>query len=49
MYIYRAFIDALSAHMIHVNLNLTFYANVEHSPTKIIYMKYYTEKQTHTH
>ena len=40
MYIYHALINALSAHMIHINLNI-FYTNVEHSPTKTIYIKYY--------
>ena len=41
MYIYHALIDALSAHMIHVNLNMIFYTHVEHSPTKTIYIEYY--------
>ena len=54
MYIYHALINALSAHMIHMNLNMLFYTHVEHSPTKTIYIKYYTNKQknalqTHTH
>ncbi len=40
MYIYHALINALSAHMIHVNLNMIFYTHVEHSPTKTIYIKY---------
>ena len=45
--------------MIHINLNMIFYTHVEHSPTKTIYMKYYTTTttkynkknalQTHTH
>ena len=48
MYIYHALINALSAG-IHVNLNIIFYTHVEHSPTKTIYIKYYTEKHTHTH
>ena len=48
MYIYHVLINPLSAHMIHINLNMIFYTHVEHSPTKTIYMKYYTEKQTHT-
>ena len=63
MYIYHAFINTLSthmihinlntifythAHMIHINLNTIFYTHVEHSPTKTIYIKYYTEKQTNT-
>ena len=43
MYIYHALINALSAHMIHINLNMIFYTHVEHSPTKTIYMKYYTD------
>ena len=34
MYIYHALINALSAHMIHINLNMIFYTHVEHSPTK---------------
>ena len=38
IYIYHALINALSAHMIHVNLNMIFYTHVEHSPTKTIYM-----------
>ena len=39
MYIYHALINALSAHMIHINLNKIFYTHVEHSPTKIIYIR----------
>ena len=55
MYIYYALINALSAHMIHINLNMIFYPHVEHSPTKTItlsiYQKTRTQKapQTHTH
>ena len=45
MYIYHALINALSAHMIHINLNMILYTHVEHSPTKTIYIKYYTTKQ----
>ena len=41
MYIYHALINALSAHMIHINLNVTFYTHVKHSPTKTVYIKYY--------
>ena len=55
MYIYHALINALSAHMIHINLNIIFYTHVEHSHTKTIYIKYYKKKippkyalQTHT-
>ena len=45
MYIYYALINALSAHMIHINLNMIFYTHVKHSPTKTIYIKYYFKKQ----
>ena len=41
MCIYHALINALSSHMIHINLNMIFYTHVEHSPTKTIYIKYY--------
>ena len=41
MYIYHVLINALSAHMIHNNLNMIFYTHVKHSPTKTIYIKYY--------
>ena len=40
-YIYHALINALSAHMIHIILNMIFYTHVKHSPTKTIYIKYY--------
>ena len=59
MYIYHALINALSVHMIHINLNMIFYTHVKHSPTKTIYIKYYKQilkdnlkthyKHTHTH
>ena len=39
MYIYHALSNALSAHMIHINLSMIFYTHVEHSPTKTIYIK----------
>ena len=48
MYIYHVVINAQSAHTIHINVNMIFYAHVEHSPTETIYIKYYTEKQTNT-
>ena len=52
---YHVLINALSAHMIHINLNMIFYTHVEHSPAKTVYIKYYTKTknknalQTHTH
>ena len=52
MYIWHALINALSAHMIHINLNMIFYTHVEHSPTKTNYIKYTKNKNalhTHTH
>ena len=54
-YIYHALINALSAHMIHINL---YYTHVEHSSTKTIYIiiiknyikkKHYKQTNTHTH
>ena len=49
VYIYHALINTLTTHMIHINLNMIFCAHVEHSPTKTIYIKHYTETHTHTH
>ena len=56
MYIYHALINALSAHTIHINLNMIFCTHVEHSRSKTIYIKYYTKTkqtkialQTHAH
>ena len=34
MYTYRALINALSVHAIHINLNMIFYTHVKHSPIK---------------
>ena len=34
MYIYHALINAMSAHMLHINLNMILYTHVEHSPAK---------------
>ena len=48
MYIYHALISALSAHMIHINLNEIFYTHVWHSPTKTICITYYMETHTHS-
>ena len=45
MYIYHALINALSTHMIHINLNVIFYTHVKHSPTKTIYIKYYLKNK----
>ena len=36
MYIYHALIDAVSAHIIHINLNTIFYMYLKDSPTKTI-------------
>ena len=49
MYIYHALINALSAHMIHISLNMIFYTHVEHSPTKTIYKKKQKKKKSTTH
>ena len=49
MYIYHALINALSAHMIHINLQTILCTHVENRATKTTYVKYYMEKQTHKH
>ena len=49
MYIYHVFINTLNAHIILINLNMIFYTYVEHTPTKTIYIKDYTETHTYTH
>ena len=49
MYIYHVLINALGAHMIHINLNTIFYTHVEHSPTKTIYIKDYMTTHAHAH
>ena len=48
MYIYHALINALSTHMIHVNLNMIFYTHVEHSLAKKYYMEKHTDAQART-
>ena len=48
MYIYHALINALSAHMIHINLNTIFCTHIAHSPTQTIYLRYYGNTHTHT-
>ena len=49
MYIYHALINALSANMIHINLNVIFYPHVEHGPTITTFMCeiFYASEQTH--
>ena len=42
-------INALSAHMIHINVSTIFYTHIEHSPTRTTYIRYYMETHTHTH
>ena len=49
MYVYHALINALSAHTIHINLNMIFSTHVEHSPTETISIRYYMETHAHTH
>ena len=48
MYIYHALFNALSTHIIHINLKIILFTHAEHSPTKTIYIKYYMETHTHT-
>ena len=49
MYIYHALINTLSAHIIHINLNMICYTHVEHSPTKTTDTKQGTERQPPPH
>jgi len=35
MFIYHVLISALSAHVIHINLDMMCYTHVEHSPTNL--------------
>ena len=45
MYICHALINALGAHVIHINLSMIFYTHVEHSPTKTNHIKYYIKQR----
>ena len=47
MYVYHELIDALSTHMLHINLN-TICTPVEHSPTNAIYLKYKKQEKVNT-
>ena len=48
MYIYHVFIIALSAHMIHINLNTIFCTHVKHSPSfGIMWKRMHTSICTH--
>ena len=50
MYIYRALINSLRAHMIHINQNMIVYTHVEHSPTKTnLHEVLCRNTNTHTH
>ena len=40
MYIYHALINALGAHMMHINLNMIFCTHVEHSPAETICIRF---------
>ena len=45
MYIYYALINALSAHIMHINLNIILYTRVQHSPTPKNKIKKQRKKQ----
>ena len=49
MDIYHALSNALSTHMIDINLNTIFYTHVEANPTKTIYIRHYMDTHTHIH
>ena len=48
MYISIAHVDAMSAYIIHINLNTLFYTHVEHSPIlhNVLLMRRYPKEQT---
>ena len=48
MSIYHGLINALCAHIIHINLNTIFYTRVEDSPTETIDIRHYMDTHTHT-
>ena len=48
MYIYHALINALSTHMVHINLNMIFYWYIEHNSTQATCTKHHTHTHTHT-
>ena len=47
-YICHVRISALSAHMIHINLNTMSYTHAEQSPSNAFYRKYYMKQKTET-
>ena len=49
MHVYHVLINALSDHMIHINLNTIFYTHVDDSPTKTVYIRYYMDIHTCMH
>ena len=49
MYIYHALINALSIHMIHIDLNAIFYTHKAQSYKNILHKVLYGHTHTHTH
>ena len=49
MYIYHALINALSAHMIHINLNTIFYTHIVQSHQNNLHKVLYGNAHRHTH
>ena len=53
IHIHHALINAVSAHMIHINLNTIFYTHVEHLPKqftyKVLYGNAHTHERAHAH
>ena len=46
--IYHALTDALSTHIMHINLNTVFYSHVEQNPTNALHIKYCLKQKTTT-
>ena len=50
MYLYCTLINALSAHIVHINLNMIIYTHVQHSPFKNnLHIVLYGNTDTYTH
>ena len=49
MYIYHTLINALSAHMIHINLNMIFYTHVRAQSYKNNHKSIIRKNKKHTH
>ena len=49
MYIYRALINALSAHIVHINYDILYTCPIKNNLHKVLYGNTHTHTHTHTH